>query len=183
MRYQRVGVEAMLQPSKDSACTPAWHSLCAIVLVTSAWACQPQGPEPSVALEQADPYLDAFWEFARWSRRAPVANTAMSGPAALSEAVFAPLQLDPRVRGAWVRWGSHAADELTHPPGVKAPDDLPWVAVRHARWGTLRVAWTSRCPGGDEDGCVWLARRASHGASRELRVMVAYRDSGALATR
>lgn len=112
----------------------------------------------------------------------------MSGPSALSEAVFAPLRLDRRVRGAWVRWGSQATDRLAYPPRAEPPDDLPWVSVRHARLGGLRVALTVRCPGSRErgdapPGCVWVSRQTSHGSSRELTVMVAYRDPGAIATR
>jgi hypothetical protein len=154
-------------------------SACLVVLACGA----DSGVEDVLPRMQA--HIDTFVRFEHWVRQANSAELALRGRGALTEATFAPLRGDRSVLAAFVSDRSHGAPVLiSWPEASELPAVLPWVAVRHAELGTLRVASFGTCPlrvrgaSTHAGGCVIIEKppRTAPGTART--VTVAFRTGG-----
>jgi hypothetical protein len=169
-------------PGLPSAMLLARSVLLAVATCSIGSGCGPQTDRVARAADRAQPHLESFERFERWARRAASAQSALRGPHALSELVFAPIRHTPAVVAAWVRFEGDRPLVLALPASAQLPAAEQWVALRDPEIGSLRVATAERCPAGQgtpepSDGapsCV-LISRAERGADlRAVTVTMAF---------
>ncbi|MDD9937040.1 MAG: hypothetical protein OXT09_25745 [Myxococcales bacterium] len=153
----------------------AWGVLSAFGLL---FACERGSDALAQAAADAEPHLERFGRFDGWARRASSGNQVLPEGEAIGETIFAPVRNDRRVLAAWVTRGGSRGRTYTLPDAVVVPEPTPWVSLRTAELGPLRVWAPERCPidlprwwRGETDAhpCVLLQREKG-----ELTVTVAF---------
>lgn len=111
-------------------CSAQWGrvlgALCCLLLGPLLGACDSQAVDGHAI---AAPHLEAFGETERWCRRTFAASLALRGQGQLEATLFAPLQLESQVLGAWVRKDDAAPRAFRREP--EEFFELNFIAFQH----------------------------------------------------